>query len=71
MTEKKEDIIKMKELYDVFSNSSYFLNMSKAEKKKYSKAYLQHYIENNLFFRKYYVENSHGINNSILQWKQK
>ena len=70
-TGKKEDIIKMQELYNTFSSSTYFLNMSKTEKKKYSKAYLQHYIENNLFFRKYYVEKTRENYHSLHSWQIK
>lgn len=70
-TGNKEDIIKMKDLYEHLIQSIYFMNMSKTEKKKYNKAFLQNYIENNQFFKKYYIENSHGINNSLHSWRKK
>jgi phage/plasmid-associated DNA primase len=69
-TENKEDICKIKDLYSDFTTSIYFSNLSKQEKKKYTKSYFNEYIENNIFFKKYYTLKSQKVRNFISQWKK-
>lgn len=69
-TGNNNDLCKIKELYDEFSLSMYFCNLSKMEKRKYNKTYFSKYIEENIFFRKYYHERCGNIRSVIKGWKQ-
>jgi phage/plasmid-associated DNA primase len=46
--------IKISEIYDSFTISSVFQNMSKIDKRKYSSKYFHEKIQTNLFLKKYY-----------------
>lgn len=67
----KKDINKLKDIYDNLLGSYYFSNLSKFERKKYTKAYLVDYIENNIFFKKFYTKKSSNYRNIITQWKKR
>ena len=69
-TGNKDDVIKIKDIYNEFATSSYFCNLTKAEKKKYNKTFFTEYVQTNIFFRKYYVERKNNIRNLISQWKK-
>ena len=71
LTNNNKDICKIKDIYSNLTNSIYFSNLSKFEKKKYTKAYLTDYISNNIFLKKYYIEKGQYIRNSIIMWKLK
>ena len=43
----------MRDLYDDFSSSNYFTNLSKNEKRKYNKSYFCDYVTSNSFLSKY------------------
>jgi phage/plasmid-associated DNA primase len=70
-TGEKVDINKMKGLYEHFATSDYFVNLTKAEKRKYNKSYFSEYIQSNPFFKKYYHARVAGFKNCIVQWKIK
>ena len=70
-TGNKTDICKVKDIYDVLTESSYFFNLSKFEKQKYNKSYLIEYMKTNIFMSKYYKERSNKYINFISQWKRK
>lgn len=74
-TNENKDICKMKDLYESFSNSMYFVNLSKSDKRKYNKTYFNNYILENDFFKKYYVSRIYTketgeIKNCITKWKK-
>jgi phage/plasmid-associated DNA primase len=69
-TGNKKDFYKVKELYEDFTESMYFSNLTKFEKRKYNKAYFKEYIEKNDFFREYYTEKSQNHRNFISKWKR-
>jgi hypothetical protein len=71
LTNNKNDTIKIKDLFEDFTNSEYYTNLSKNEKRKYNKSYFIEYIQNNIFFRKYYIEKSTYLRNFIREWKKK
>ena len=71
ITNDKKDICKMKDIYGLLIDSIYFNNLTKLERKKYNKSYLTEYVKNNIFLKKYYVEKSGNIRNSIIMWKRK
>ncbi len=71
ITEDRNDTIKIKDLFEDFTNSSYYVNLSKSERKKYNKSYFTEYIQTNIFFRKYYVEKSQYLRNYIREWRKK
>jgi phage/plasmid-associated DNA primase len=68
-TGEKTDVNKMKDLYEQFATSDYFVNFTKAEKRKYNKTYFSNYIQNNTFFKNYYHARIAGLKNCIIQWK--
>jgi phage/plasmid-associated DNA primase len=67
-TDDSKKISKIKDVYDKFTQSDYFSNLSKADKRKYSKSYFTDYIQNNIFFKKYYVERTATVKNFIKNW---
>lgn len=69
-TEEK-NIIKIKDIYELFCGSEYFFNLSKFERRKYNKNYFVNYFETNIFLRKYYKERHNNTRNVILCWKKK
>jgi phage/plasmid-associated DNA primase len=72
LTENKNDIIKMKDLFCNFKESEYYYNLSKQDKRKYNYTFFDNYFETNIFFKKYYVcgDNNH-IPNQIIYYKNK
>jgi len=71
ITNDRNDTIKIKDLFEDFTNSQYYVNLSKSERKKYNKSYFTEYIQTNIFFRKYYVEKSQYLRNYIREWRKK
>jgi phage/plasmid-associated DNA primase len=67
-TNIKTDICKMKDLYDDFSSSTYFINLTKNEKRKYNKSYFSDYVSNNSFLGKYHKEIYNNIKNCLVGW---
>ncbi len=70
-TENKNDICKIKDLYNDFVSSIYFINLTKNEKRKYNKTYFNNYISSNPFFGKYYKLSHNHITNCIVGWTKK
>lgn len=70
-TGNTDNVQKVKDIFEHFSNSNYYANLSKLEKRKYNKSYFSEYFETNIFFRKYYHERSNNIRNIIKGWKPK
>jgi phage/plasmid-associated DNA primase len=71
LTNDNNDIIKVKDIYTIFTKSHNFEHMTKAEKKKYNKSYFVNYIETNKFFSKYYVAKTSTLRTFIKGWKAK
>jgi hypothetical protein len=71
LTNKKSDILKIKDIYSDFTSSIYYSNISKNERKKYNKAYFKEYIETNIFFKPYYKDKTHNDRSVIQQWIKK
>jgi phage/plasmid-associated DNA primase len=69
-TKNTKDYIKIKDLYSDFTQSIYFSVLSKNEKAKYNKKYFSDYIENNVFFKKYYVDRLENVRSIVQQWKK-
>jgi phage/plasmid-associated DNA primase len=67
-TENKTDICKMRDLYDDFSTSTYFVNLTKNEKRKYNKTYFADYVSTNSVLGKYYKSSHNHITNCIVGW---
>ncbi len=67
-TGKNSDICKVKDIYDSFTNSIYYSNLSRMEKRKYNKTYFLKYVEQNIFFKKYYVERRNNIRHIVKEW---
>ena len=68
-TNDKKNMCKIKDTYNNFTGSNYYSNLSKMDRKKYSKSYFQEYIETNIFFKKYYCKKSGNNRNFIFGWK--
>lgn len=67
-TEKKTDICKMRDLYDDFTTSTYYVNLTKNEKRKYNKSYFSEYFSTNPFLGKYHKETYNNIKNCMVCW---
>ena len=51
-TIEESEAILLTEVYDMFKGSSYFLNMNKADKRKFNRKYFCEEVEKNMFLRK-------------------
>ena len=71
LSNDKSTFLKIKNVFNNFSESKYFFNLSKYDKNKYNKKYFIEYFENNIFFRKYYSERYDNTRNVIRFWKIK
>ena len=71
LTNNKNDTIKVKDIYEFFTKSTHYENMTKIERKKYNKSYLINFIEKNKFFIPYYVSVSRLLRTFIKCWKLK
>ena len=69
-TGNKEDLCKMKDLYDDFSGGMYFLNLTKNEKRKYNKSYFVEFVTSNPFFGKYYKIVYKNVKSCLVGWKK-
>ena len=67
-TDDKNNICKIRDLYDDFSSSTYFINLTKNEKRKYNKSYFSDYISNNSFLGKFYKTTHNHVTNCIVGW---
>jgi phage/plasmid-associated DNA primase len=75
ITKIQTDYCKIKDLYDDFTKSNYFVNLSKNDKRKYNKSYFSEYITTNDFFKKYYHARFYSkqtgeIYSIINEWKK-
>lgn len=63
-TEDKNDVIKLKELFNDFKKSDYYHNLSKNDKRKYNYSFFENYFSTNIFFKNYYFmgDNHHNSN---------
>jgi phage/plasmid-associated DNA primase len=70
-TNIQTDILKVKDIFDAFVQGTYYFNLSKFEKKKYTKHFFVNYFETNIFLRKYYHERYNNVRNIVKGWKQR
>ena len=61
----------MKDIYDIFTKSSHYDNMTKMERRKYNKSYFVEFIETNKFFSDYYCSTNGHVRTFIKCWKHK
>jgi hypothetical protein len=66
--DENDKVSKIKDIYENFSQSMYFVNLTKPEKRKYTKSYFTEYIQTNIFFKKYYVMRTATMKNFIKGW---
>jgi hypothetical protein len=50
LTKNKDDIIKVKDIYELFTKSFHYDNMTKVERRKYNKSYFVEFIEKIISF---------------------
>ena len=60
-TNDKKDIIKLKDVYEVFKGSAYFFNLSKLDKRKYNYKYFANKMETNFFMKTYIAEDKRNV----------
>ena len=65
------EYVSIKDVYELFMSSNFINSLSRSERCKYTKKYFVEYIQNNIFFRKYYSERYDNIRSVIKGWKQK
>jgi hypothetical protein len=71
LTDNKENFIKIKDIYNIFTKSLYYENMTKVEKKYYNKTFFVDYFEKQNFFIPYYCQRYNNIRSIIKYWKIK
>ena len=69
-TEDKNDIVKLKDVYDYFKTTEYFMNLSKPEKRKLNYQKFIEYFKTNLYTKKYYKEKYGNLSNFLYNFKQ-
>jgi len=67
-TKNKNDIIKLKDIFQEFRYSDYYVHLPKNEKIKYNKTYFINYFKTNIFTKKFYVERTATNRNFIQEW---
>ncbi len=70
-TENKNDKIWIKDLYELYKNSDYFVNLSKSEKRQNNYKNFQTKMSNNLFLRKYVKEDTDKRQLNLIKHKLK
>lgn len=60
-------ICKLKDIFENFISSTYYCNLSKAEKRRYNKTFFVEYFETNVFLKKYF--HVYRNVNCIKDWK--
>lgn len=73
-----KNFIKLKDLYEHFTSSTYFANMSKKDKREFTESKFRDNIQKNLFLKQYYKDrNEYKIDSKkitspiIIFWKEK
>jgi len=66
-----KEFIKVKEICDDFSKSSFCINLSRAGREKYNKTFFFNYFNSNIFFREFYADRCYNIRSVIKGWKVK
>jgi len=56
ITDDKNDIIKIKDIFEQFKSSEYYDLLNKNEKRKYNYTYFNDYFSNNIFLNKYFID---------------
>jgi phage/plasmid-associated DNA primase len=74
-TLNKKDFIKLKEMFHCFTESTYYFNLSKSDKRIYNYSYFVKQFSENVFFSKYYRErvkiNGVDLTNILTNYKIK
>ena len=70
-TNNTDDICKIKDLYDFFTCSDFFKNLTRNEKRKYNKSFFDEFITSDDFLSKYHKDRHNTVRNCIVGWKQK
>lgn len=71
LTNERSNVFKIKDMYDHFRMSTFFDNLTKQDKKIYSKKYFVDCIAKNIFFKDYYRERHRDSRNVITCWAKK
>ena len=71
LTDDEKDVLKIKDVYERFTNSYNFEHMTKADKRKYNKTYFVNFFESNTFFSTYYCNKSQYLRTFLKFWKLK
>jgi hypothetical protein len=61
-TDKVDDFVYVKEMYEMFKGSSYFENLSKADKRKFTQKSFIENIKTNLFMKGYFKPRDSYVN---------
>ena len=61
----------VRDVYELFITSDFINGLARTERAKYTKKYFVEYIQNNIFFRKYYADRYNTIRTVIKGWRQR
>lgn len=70
-TSNVKEYVQFSDIFDKFKNDEFYYALPKTDRKKYNKTYIYDYLENNVFFRKYYAERYGNIRHLLKGWKEK
>ena len=70
-TESKKDIIKIKDMFDIFKYSEYYINLTKNEKRKYNYQYFIKQFAENVFFNNFYKHDMKKSGHILMFYKSK
>ena len=64
------EFVSVRDAYELFITSDFISGLARTERAKYTKKYFVEYIQNNIFFRKYYADRYNTIRTVIKGWKR-
>ena len=70
-SKNKDDILKIKDIFDDFKINDYYQNLTKNERKIYNKSYFINYFKTNSFLKNFYIERTSTNRNFLQEWIKK
>ena len=65
------EYVSVKDAYELFIMGDFISGLARTERAKYTRKYFVEYIQNNIFFRKYYADRFNDVRTVIKGWKKR
>lgn len=65
------EYVSVKDAYELFIMGDFISGLARAERAKYTRKYFVEYIQNNIFFRKYYADRFNDVRTVIKGWRKR